>query len=153
LSTPVDDDGVAALDRQPTVRFGPDRRLAALVLVLGVGFLALAVTTADAGGRLLYLLAGVLSLAIGVADLVVTPRLTVDGSGLRVRAATSLRWKKLTWAEMHGLVVDTRERHGLTSTTLEIDDGTALIMLGRHALGGDPRLAAEVIEAFRAGAS
>ena len=142
------DHPLPAGDRRPSAHFGPDRRLALAVLAGAVVFAGLAACTHDAGGRLLYALGVLLCAAIGLADLVVNPRLIVDTDGLRVRTGLGLTWTTLHWSDVHSLRVDRHQRHGLTSVTLEIDDGITLAVLGRHALGRDPGEAAQVIGAF-----
>lgn len=142
------DEGPDVTSHRPSAGFGPDRRWALLALGAAIVFAGLVLTTGDPGGKLLYTLATVVCLAIGGADLLVTPRLVVDADGLRLRSGLGLTWRTLRWADVHALTVDQQVRHGLTSATLEIDDGTNLILLGRHALGRDPREAAELIGTF-----
>ena len=148
MSTTVDSDGLPAAHRRPNAHFGPDRRLALAVLVGALVFAGLAASTRDAGGRLLYALGALLCMAIGLADLIVNPRLVVDADGLRLRAGLSLTWTTLRWSDVQNMGVDRRQRRGLTSVTLEIDDGVTLAVLGRHALGCDPAEAAQIIGAF-----
>jgi hypothetical protein len=56
---------------------------------------------------------------------------------------------RLRWDEVDGVRADTRIRHGLRSTTLEIDAGPLLAVLSRRALGAEPADVADVVEAFR----
>lgn len=142
------DEGPDAISHRSSAGFGPDRRWALLAIGAAIVFAGLTLATDDAGGKLLYALATVVCLAIGGDDLIVTPRLVVDEDGLRLRSGSSLSWKTLRWAEVQGFTVDQQVRHGLTSATLEIDDGTNLILLGRHALGRDPREVADLVGAF-----
>ncbi len=144
MDKPVDD--LTAARRRPRVRFGPDRRLTALA---GAGMLAvigLAVTTADASGRLLFVLAAVVLAAYVVTDLVFWPRLAVDTSGLQVRAPCARA--RRDWAHVDEVRADVRTRYGLRSVTLEIDAGETLIVLSRRALGADPDSVADVVRAF-----
>lgn len=142
------DKDLAGTGHRPSAGFGPDRRWALLAIGAAIVFAGLILASDDAGGKLLYALATAVCIAIGGADLVVTPRLVVDEDGLRLRSGSSLSWKTLRWAEVQGFTVDQQVRHGLTSATLEIDDGTNLILLGRHALGRDPREVADLVGAF-----
>lgn len=144
----MDDRALPAAERRPSAQFGPDRRLALAVLVGTLVFAGLAASTPDAGGRLLYALGALVSAAIGLADLIVNPRLVVDADGLRLRTGLGLSWTTLRWADVQSLSIDRRQRRGLTSVTLEIDDGITLAVLGRHALGRDPGDAADIIGAF-----
>lgn len=111
-------------------------------------FAGLAASTHDAGGRLLYALGALLCAGIGLADLIVNPRLVADVDGLHLRAGLTLGWTALRWSDLQSMGVDRRQRHGLSSVTLEIDDGITLVVLGRHALGRDPGEVAQIIGAF-----
>ena len=137
---------IESSDHQPHAAFAPDRRLTALcgagVLVFGI----LAVTNSDSAGRLLFGLATALFALYVVTDLVFTPRLFVDATGLTVR--TPFLQAALPWAEVERVVADSRQRYGLRSVTLEIDAGENLIVLSRWALGEDPELVAERVAAF-----
>jgi hypothetical protein len=106
------------------------------VSVLGVIALALAATT-DAAGALLGVVAGVGLLAFAAVDAIVRPRLAADDAGLSVRSP-SYR-VRLEWSDIDRLRVDERSRFGVRVRTLEIDAGETLLLLGRHALGADPR--------------
>ncbi len=144
----MDEFVLPADDRRPNARFGPDRRLALAALAGALVFAGLAVTAQDAGGGLLYALGAVLCASVGFADLIVNPRLVVDADGLRLRTGLGLSWTTLRWTDVQSLSIDRRQRRGLTSVTLEIDDGVTLAVLGRHALGRDPGEAADIIGAF-----
>jgi hypothetical protein len=103
---------------------------------LGAVALALAATT-DAAGALLGVAAGVGLLALATVDAVVRPRLAADRTGLSVRSP-SYRLR-LAWSDVDRVAVDERSRVGVRVRTLEIDTGGTLLVLGRHALGADPR--------------
>lgn len=143
----MDDAGSPGSRRTPVVSFGPNRRLALLALAVALIFGVLAILTSDSAGRILYVLAGLAGAAVGIGDLVLTPRLVVGGTGLRVRHG--LEMHEIGWTHLASVAVDERTRHGLSNRTLEIDDGVALTILSRHALGADPHDAAGVIDAFR----
>ncbi len=56
---------------------------------------------------------------------------------------------RLSWDEVDAVRAETRIRHGLRNTTLEVDAGAVLVVLSRRALGADPVEVAELVEAFR----
>lgn len=134
-------------DRAPSLAYGPDRRLSVAYAVGAAIFLALAIGTGDAPGRLLYALAAVVLAALVVGDLSARPRLVVDRTGLLVR--TPLSTARLAWTDIEDVTVDERARHGLAARTLEIDAGARLLVLSGRSLGADPRAVAGVIAAFR----
>ncbi|HLY33076.1 MAG TPA: PH domain-containing protein [Jatrophihabitantaceae bacterium] len=132
--------------RAPSYRFGPDRRLTALISVLALVAAGLAAVTDDVPGRLLFALATLILLAYAVSDLVFYPRLTASAEGVVVRTwggAVHLRW-----AEIDAVRADARERLGLRSVTLEIDADERLFVFSRRALGADPEQAAGIVGAF-----
>jgi Bacterial PH domain len=132
---------------RPEARFRPDRRFTALAGGAAVLALVVALGTDDSGGRLLAAIAIALLLAYVVSDLVFSPRLVASFDGIVIRSPFTRA--TLSWPEVEQVRADTRLRHGLRSTTLEIDAGSTLAVLTRRALGADPAEAAELIEAFR----
>ncbi|MDQ6850622.1 MAG: PH domain-containing protein [Actinomycetota bacterium] len=137
---------LTSAQRRPSMRFGPDRRLTALAAAGIVVAIALALTTGDRPGRLIWALAAVVLTAYTVSDLMFAPRLAVDATGLRVRSPTARA--ELAWTQLDGVRADARTRYGLRSVTLEIDAGDTLIVLSRRALGAAPELVAETIRSF-----
>ncbi len=118
------------------MRWAP--RVAEVVALAALGAIALAVaSTTDAAGALLGVVAGVGLLALAAVDAVVRPRLAADGAGLSVRSPGYRL--DLAWADVQQVRVDDRSRLGRRVRTLEIDTGETLLVLGRHALGADPR--------------
>lgn len=113
-------------------------------------FAGLAGGADDSAGRVLYLAAFVVLVVVAGGDLLVNPRLRVDGAGLSVR--TPLARRRMGWAAVDSVRVDERLRLGLAARTLEIDAGDDLFVLSGRSLGADPRAVAEVIEAFRGAA-
>ncbi len=101
----------------------------------------------DPAGRLLVGLAGVLLLVLGGYDTVVTPRLIASRAGLIVRTAAGRT--EIPWTAIDELRLDERSRLGLASRTIEIDAGSALVVLGRHSLGREPREVYDLVSAFR----
>ncbi|MFC7547043.1 PH domain-containing protein [Plantactinospora sp. GCM10030261] len=79
-------------------------------------------------------------------DLLAPVRLAVDADGIRVPRGYAGQ-RRLEWARIERIRVDSRSRRGLRSETLEIDAGDSLHLFGRYDLGAEP---AEVAEALRA---
>jgi PH (Pleckstrin Homology) domain-containing protein len=131
----------------PVARFGPDRRYTWLAAAGALIAAAVAAVAGDPGGRLLLAAAAVLLLGYAVSDVLFTPRLTVSGWGISVRAP--LTRADLPWTEIEDVRADTRVRLGLRSTTLEVDGGAVLAVLSRRALGADPEEVAGLARAFR----
>lgn len=131
----------------PVVRFVPDRRYTATAGAGAALALVLAFLSGDAPGRLLAAIAVAVLVAYVVGDLVFSPRLTVSAAGIAIRSP-ALR-TTLPWAAVAGVRADVRSRHGLRSTTLEIDGGEVFAVFSRRALGADPQEAAELIRAFQ----
>ena len=134
-------------NRIPTCRFGPDRRLTALCIVLAVVAVAVAILSGDSPGRILAGIAAVLLAGYVITDLAFWPRLVATGGGLTIRTPSTRT--TLPWEAVDAVRVDERTRLGLMSRTLEIDSGALLVVLSRRALGEDPRTVADLLEAFR----
>jgi hypothetical protein len=133
--------------REPTCRFGPDRRLTALCIVLAVVAVAIAVLSGDSPGRILASIAAALLAGYAITDLAFWPRLIANSTGLTIRTPTARA--RLPWAEVDAVRVDERPRLGLMSRTLEIDSGALLVVFSRRTLGEDPHTVAELLDAFR----
>jgi hypothetical protein len=103
--------------------------------------------TADPAGRVLFGLAALGLLALTVVDLLLRPRLAADPDGLRVRTLAVRR--RMPWSALQRVDVDERSRYGLTARTLELDAGDTLVVLGRRALGTDPRDVADALARIR----
>lgn len=125
------------------LRFGPDRRVTALSAVGGALALALAVTTSDRPGRLLFAVAVLVLAGYVLTDLLFWPRLTADAAGLRIR--TPLARAELAWPDVQGVRADERMRFGLRSTTLEVDAGELLVVFSRRTLGAPPATVRDVV--------
>ncbi len=131
----------------PTLRFGPDRRLTALA---GLGVLiavVLCVSTNDAPGRLLFAVAALVLAGYGAGDLIWSPRLAADQTGLRIR--TPFTRVDLDWGDVEDVRADIRTRYGLRSTTLEVDAGEVFVVFSRRSLGVDPETAAGLMSTMR----
>lgn len=133
--------------RPAPVSFTPDRRYTALAAGAAVGAVLALLITSDPGGRLIAGTAAVLLAGYVTGDLYFSPRLTATSTGIRVNAPLTRR--TLTWDEIVEVRADTRMRHGLRSTNLEIDADPVLVVLSPRALGADPVLAADLIAARR----
>jgi hypothetical protein len=133
-------------NRAPVLRFGPDRRITALIGIAALGAAALSLSTTDSAGRLIWALAAIVLAGYAVGDLVFWPRLTADASGLRIR--TPLSRAQLSWTEVDDVRADSRARYGLRSTTLEVDAGETLIVFSRRALGADPETVQDLVRAI-----
>jgi hypothetical protein len=129
------------------VRFVPDRRYTALAAGGALGALLAVLLAVDAGGRLLFGLAAVILLVYVVSDLVFSPRLAASAAGVVINSPMTRA--RLSWDDVQEVRADTRIRHGLRSTTLEIDAGPVLAVLSRRALGAEPVDVAALVEAFR----
>jgi hypothetical protein len=141
----VDNFDSEALRRRPLAQFSPDARLTALAGAGAVIALGLCFAT-DADGRLLFLVAAVILAAYAISDLVFRPRLSVDATGLRVRAP--LARAHIAWRDLERVHADERSRYGLRTVTLEIDGGEHLIVLTRRALGAAPEAVADLVRSF-----
>jgi hypothetical protein len=86
-------------------------------------------------------------LALVVVDVLLRPRLAADPGGLQVRTLAVRR--RLPWSALRRVDVDERARYGLTARTLELDAGDTLVVLGRRALGEDPRDVADALARIR----
>jgi hypothetical protein len=133
--------------RMPRLRFGPDRRWA---VASGVGALvavAVVVISNDPQQDILAFTAAIVLAAYTLADVYFWPRLTVDGRGLTLRTPTART--TVEWSRNPIVRVDSRNRLGLSSHTLEIDADELLVVFGRRALGADPQDVVDLVQAFR----
>jgi hypothetical protein len=89
----------------------------------------------------------VILLGYVASDLIFSPRLTASAEGVVVKSPMTRA--RLSWDDVHEVRAETRIRHGLRNTTLEVDAGPVLAVLSRRALGADPVEVAELVEAFR----
>ena len=102
---------------------------------------------ADPAGQVLFGV-GAVGLALLVAvDLLLRPRLAADATGVQVRTLAVRR--RLPWSAVQRIDVDERARYGLVSRTLELEAGDTLVLLGRRALGDDPRDVADALARIR----
>ncbi|MFN2518428.1 MAG: PH domain-containing protein [Jatrophihabitantaceae bacterium] len=153
MDNPVDnqDRGSPVGAQAPTCRFGPDRRLSAVIGALALVAAAAAALSSDPPGRVLLGAAALVLLGYALTDLVFWPRLTAGANGLLIR--TPLTRTRLAWSDIEAVRADARERLGLRSVTLEIDAGEQLVVFSRRALGADPATVAGLIWAFNPGSA
>jgi len=118
----------------------------AVAILAGLVVLLLALL-ADPGGRLLLGVAALGLLAVGVADVLLRPRLSADRTGIRVRTLASRH--HLPWSSSGRVEVDEHTRYGLTSRTLELEAGELFVVLGKRTLGADPRDVADTLARIR----
>ena len=118
----------------------------AVAILAGLVVLLLALL-ADPGGRLLLGVAALGLLALGVADVLLRPRLAADRAGIRVRTLVSRH--HLPWSAIGRVEVDEHTRYGLTSRTLELEAGELFVVLGKRTLGADPRDVADTLARLR----
>ena len=145
---PPEGEGTPASEPIPAqARFVPDRRYTAVAGGGAVGAILALLITDDPGGRLIAAIAALVLAAYVVSDLVFSPRLVASAGGIVVNAP--LTRVRLGWDQVDEIRADTRLRHGLRSTTLEIDAGPVLAVLSRRALGAEPVEVADLVEAFR----
>lgn len=107
----------------------------------------LGAAVADPAGQVLF---GVLTLGLlglAAADLLLRPRLAADPTGVRIRTLAVRR--RLPWSALERVDVDEHTRYGLTARTLELEAGDTLVVLGRRALGSDPRDVADELARIR----
>ena len=118
----------------------------AVAILAGLVVLLLALL-ADPGGRLLLGVAALGLLAVGVADVLLRPRLAADRAGIRVRTLASRH--HLPWSAIGRVEVDEHTRYGLTSRTLELEAGELFVVLSKRTLGADPRDVADTLARLR----
>lgn len=127
------------------VAFAPRGVETAVAALAGLALVAVALGL-DVAGLLLVGLAGAFLLGLAVTDLAVRPRLRADLGGLSV--TTIGRRLGAPWPAV-GVRLRPGRRFGTATTTLEIDIGEDLVVLGRRELGRDPAEVAEVLERLR----
>ena len=135
------------IDQRPIVAFRPDRRYTLLSAGGAAVALVLVLVLRDPPGRVLAGVALVVLAAYAAGDLLFSPRLIASSDGLVVHSP--LLRARLAWREVEDVRADTRIRHGLRSTTLEIDAGPVLAVFSRRTLGVDPEQAAALVLACR----
>jgi Bacterial PH domain len=127
-------------------QWSPRPAQTAAAILAGLVVLVLAVL-ADPAGRLLLGVAALGLLAVGAADLLLRPRLAADRAGIQVRTLASRH--RLPWSAIKRVDVDEHTRYGLTSRTLELEAGELFVVLGKRALGADPREVADTLARIR----
>ena len=123
----------------PAVKLGG---AAALVL------LAVFVARHDRLGLTLAVAAALFLTVWGVRDVIAAVRLSADAEGVTVVSGYAGR-RRLSWAAIERIAVDTRTRRRLRSETLELDTGEAIHLFSRWDLGAQPDEVAERLEEIR----
>jgi hypothetical protein len=131
----------------PVTEFFPDRRYTLLAGLAAAAAALAAALSGDPAGRILFTVAGIVSLAYAGADLIFRPRLTASAAGIVINSPFNRA--SLSWADVTSIRAETRFRRGLRNVTLEIDAGAVLGVFSRRTLGMDPDEAAARIEAVR----
>lgn len=80
--------------------------------------------------------AGVALVAAAAVLLAVRRRVTAGPAGVAVQGLTGTR--RWLWSDLEAIAVATQQRLGLTTTTLELDLGDDIVVLGRIDLDDDP---------------
>lgn len=83
-----------------------------------------------------------------VRDLIRPVRLTADAEGVTVVTGFAAR-RRLPWARIERIRVDSRTRRGLRNDLLEIDAGESLHLFSAHELGTDPEEVAAALGELR----
>ncbi|SDI84401.1 PH domain-containing protein [Frankineae bacterium MT45] len=136
------------IDRRPTCRYGPDRRLGWGAAGLTIVALVAALTMTDPAGRLV---SGLLTVVLGAyafLGLAYSPSLVASSDGLHIHTLSvtaTLRWDQLT-----AVRVDNSTHLGLSNRALELDFDDQLVVLGRRSLGVDPQEVYGVLRSFGA---
>lgn len=130
----------------PAGRWGP-RPVETAAAAGGVVVAMALAAVADPAGRVLFGLAATGLFTLVVVDLLLRPRLAADPAGIQVRTLAVRR--RLPWSALERVDVDERSRYGLTARALELDAGDTLVVLGRRALGSDPRDVADALARIR----
>jgi hypothetical protein len=135
-------------------RWRVHRALPVLKLGGAALFLALGVLFADGDpvrlGIGVLVAAGLLGWA--VRDLVAPVRLAVDPEGITVIRGFAGR-RRLRWAEIEQITVDSRARLGLRTETLEIDTGASIHLFSQYDLGASPTDVAATLHLARTAGS
>ena len=140
-------DTVTRPTRAPVVRFRPDPRLTAAAGAAALVLLVLCLTTSDIGGRLLWAGATLVLIGYVATDLIWSPRLAADATGVRIRSPFARA--DLSWDQIDAITADVRSRYGVRSSTLEVDAGDLLVVFSRRSLGADPETVAGLVLAMR----
>lgn len=128
------------------LEWSPRRAETAVTAGCGLVLCAAAVAT-DTLGRFLALVAGLGLLVVAAGDVLVRPRLRADPAGVVSRTFSGRI--ELPWSRVEAIRVDQRRGVAVRSVLLEIDAGETIILLGRRALGADPRDVADALTDLR----
>jgi len=137
----------APADQLPAYGQWFPRPVETVAAAAGAVLALLLAVVADPAGQVLFAVAAAGLAAVAAADLLLRPRLAADPEGVQVRTLTARR--RMPWSAVERIDVDEHDRYGLTARTLELETAGMLIVLGRRALGADPREVADTLARIR----
>lgn len=127
------------------------RKHAAIKVAGAAVFLAVALFYAGDPARWLVAgLAAAVFAAYALRDVVAPVRLAADGGGLTVVHGFA-GTRRIPWAEVDRVRVDSRQRLGRRHDLLEVDTGDALFLFSAGELGADPHQVVDTLVALRTG--
>ncbi|GAB3913612.1 hypothetical protein GCM10029964_123430 [Kibdelosporangium lantanae] len=129
-----------------TQTWSPPALLIAVGWVAAAGMALFAVLTSDRPGQILVGVAALVVVLLTLHATIARPRLAADSTGLVLRSLTGR--KQWTWADVNVRVVRTR-RLGRVVSTLELDAGEDLVVLGWIELGVAPEDVADALRELR----
>jgi Bacterial PH domain len=126
--------------------WSPLPKLVAAGWLFGVVAAVCAVLIQDRAGRVLLAVAAVVLFLFAAYGTFGRPRLSADLEGVTVRSMTGRR--RWAWDQLDVRVTRTR-RLGREISTLELDAGDDLVVLGRIELGAEPEDVADALHDLR----
>jgi hypothetical protein len=126
--------------------WSPPALLISVGWVAAAGMALFAVLTSDRPGQILVGVAALVVVLLALHATVARPRLAADSTGLVLRGLTGRR--QWAWADVNVRVVRTK-RLGRQVSTLELNAGDDLVVLGWIDLGVAPEDVADVLRDLR----
>lgn len=126
-------DGSADFPGPGATSWRPNRVIALVAGVVAVGALGWSLLS-DGMDRLFA--AAVVLVGAGAALFALRRRLTAGPAGLAVQGVTGTR--RWLWSDLEAIALATHQRLGLSTTTLELDLGDDIVVLGKVDLDEDP---------------
>lgn len=130
-----------------TSRWSPPVVPVVLGWVLAAAAAAGTTVVTHRAGQLLLVVATVALVLLALHGTFVRPRLVADEAGVRVRGLTGTR--KIDWSDLYVRVRRT-SRLGRITSTLELESGETLLVLGRIDLGAEPEDVADTLREYHA---
>jgi hypothetical protein len=141
----------ATLRRVYGIQWRVPRRNALIKAAGAAVFVAVALFYAGDPGRwVIAALAAAVFGAYALRDVLAPVRLAADGSGVTVVHGFAGS-RKIPWADIERVRVDSRQRLGRRQDLLEVDTGNALHLFSASELGADPHHVADALVALRTG--